>query len=99
GSAWARIDSAPPVSPQEPLVATGDGLLFFDGWNLDHQVKAWVWDGSAWRRVEGESPPPRRNTAMVYDSVRRRVLLYSGETDTALLDDFWEFDGTKWSRR
>lgn len=36
---------------------------------------------------------------MVYDSVRRRVLLYSGETDNALLDDLWEFDGRKWVRR
>jgi hypothetical protein len=99
GSTWARVDSAPPVSPQEPIVATDTGLLFFDGWNPEHRVNAWNWDGVAWKRIEGVLPPPRRNAALVYDSARRVVLLYSGETDRELLDDLWEFDGNKWTRR
>jgi hypothetical protein len=98
GSVWARRDSAPPLIPQSPVVATDDGVLFFDGWNKDHEVKVWSWDGASWRREAG-TPPPRRGTAMLYDPVRRRVLLLGGETDHDLLGDLWEFDGKSWVRK
>ena len=63
---------------------------------LDSQT--WEFDGT-WRlRLTDNAPPPRELHKMAYDSVRRRIVLYGGQTDTtsgvpAILGDQWEFDG------
>ena len=43
-------------------------------WHRD----TWLWNGRAWRRVEGPNPGDRVHHAMAYDSARRRVVLHGG---------------------
>src|SRR5262245_26789082 len=46
------------------------------------------------------APGPRINHAMVYDSVRGRVVLFGGiaRDNTSEYGDTWEWDGFRWER-
>lgn len=62
----------------------------------------WEWDGEAktWtkRTVTGGSPPGRYDHAMVYDTVRNRIVLFGGrDLSGTPLNDTWEWDGTTWT--
>lgn len=62
------------------------------------------WDGTNWATVSFVStspfPPARFGHAMVYDSVRQRVILFGGWDAVTgdPYDDTWEFDGTNWAQ-
>ena len=57
---------------------------------------SWVWTGG-WAPVSGAPTPARRRSAMAYDSVRSRLVLFGGGTSTdGYLNDTWEWDGVKW---
>jgi hypothetical protein len=44
-------------------------------------------------------PPARSNHAMVYDSVRKRVVLFGGyHVYTGFFNDIWEWDGSAWTQ-
>jgi hypothetical protein len=73
-----------------------------DGSVADPDVRADL--GSyAWREVATSSgPSPRVDHAMAYDSKRGVVVLYGGSSCTngsceTILDDLWEWDGTRWT--
>ena len=86
-------------------------LLVFGGrvgpWDVPEpdQVMGDLWeltlDGSAaWRAITAPSAPsPRFGHAMVYDPVRDRVVVCSGEGSDSLLSDAWAFDAAEetWS--
>jgi len=61
----------------------------------------WTWDGKAWTRIATEGPPARIQFAMGYDSSRDRVVLFGGVNNKPqrILDDLWEFDGTRWVQK
>lgn len=70
----------------------------------------WEWDGTAWQETCGETSgtpcalPGLRGASMVYDPVRKRIVLYGGEGDRVgddanLIDRVWEYDGVSWSKR
>jgi hypothetical protein len=56
----------------------------------------WILDGSGWRQVPGEGPPPRSTHQMVYDSRRQRLVVFGGASGSEVLGDTWEFDGARW---
>ncbi len=70
----------------------------------------WRWTGKAWevaQAANSSSPAPlsRREHAMAYDPVRRRVVLFGGnrpidnnQFNVERLDDTWEWDGAGWSQ-
>ncbi len=60
-------------------------------------VTAEVWEriGSSWTKRTAGTPPPRRNAALAYDSVRGRVVL-AGGTGLGVFNDVWEWDGSRW---
>jgi hypothetical protein len=59
----------------------------------------WTWDGSTWsKRSPATSPAPRTAAAMVYDSARQQVVLYSGNGQDAL-NDLWTWDGATWQQQ
>jgi hypothetical protein len=58
----------------------------------------WILDGSGWRQVPGEGPPPRSTHQMVYDSRRQRLVVFGGASGSEVLGDTWEFDGARWHR-
>ncbi|MDB4980834.1 MAG: uncharacterized protein JWM82_1586 [Myxococcales bacterium] len=62
----------------------------------------WEWDGSTWtdRTPAGTKPAARWNHTAAYDSVRKKLVVYGGNTGTGLasagtyVDETWEWDGT-----
>lgn len=64
----------------------------------------WTWDGLRWSMVSGTPQPPLRGGhRMVYDSVRKRIVMHGGrrltnDPMTSLLDT-WEWDGATWRER
>lgn len=57
----------------------------------------WEWNGTSWTKVCGSgvigctNPPARSGHNMIYDSVRKRSVLFGGG-----YDDVWEWDGASW---
>jgi hypothetical protein len=58
----------------------------------------WVYDGQQWREIAVTGPSPRSIHAMVYDSRRRKVVLFGGVAEGRTLGDTWEWDGKGWAR-
>ena len=44
-------------------------------------------------------PPPRANSALVYDPVSKKVVLFGGDQLNQLVADTWVFDGTTWEQK
>ena len=61
----------------------------------------WEFDNTNWiRHPTTHAPSPRGRHAMVFDSVRRRYVLFGGLGATlTALGDTWEFDGVDWIQR
>jgi hypothetical protein len=61
-----------------------------------------------WVLIATDGPPSRASAAMCYDSDRRVMVLFGGNTEQLVngypgaggyLGDTWEFDGTNWTQR
>jgi hypothetical protein len=53
--------------------------------------------GFLWSQRQNMGPAARCGHAMAYDGSRERTLLFGGETsDSTLLNDTWDWDGTLW---
>jgi hypothetical protein len=65
----------------------------------DH-VQLWEWTGRQWRQLDtAPGPPARTLEGAVYDTRRRRIVLYGGLGKRGLEDprgDTWEWDGRRW---
>lgn len=61
------------------------------------QDVTWEWDRSSWKKFSGRGPAGRQGFVMVYDSKRKKTVLFGGSDGSGKrLSDVWEFDGTKW---
>ncbi len=63
--------------------------------------ETWEWDGVAWTLMSTPiAPSARSDHSLVYDPVRRRVVLFGGATVGALVGtETWEWDGGVWTAR
>jgi hypothetical protein len=67
--------------------------LFNDTWELDStNINALTWT-----TVNLYDPQARNGHAMAYDSLRRRTVLFGGET-ASMMQDTWEWDGITWTK-
>jgi hypothetical protein len=62
----------------------------------------WEFDGETWTEVtpanEDDSPSPRRDHVMVYDSRLKKTLLFGGrDASPDGSNDLWAWDGEKWT--
>lgn len=107
GGAWHAVEaSASPAARTDAAMvydeARASVLLFGGAEILPPASRAaaddtWTWDGLEWHEQHPESAPhERRNTAMAYDGVRHRTVLFGGITGSLLLSDTWEWDGVNW---
>ncbi len=71
----------------------GVGTLFADTLHYDPQSMQFSLLQPA------TSPPARWVTAMAFDSVRRRVVLFGGDGGAGTLNDTWEWDGSTWTQQ
>ena len=107
GTRWRLVAAAgrSTPTPRAESVMTYDSardrLVLYGGYTvgLDGRSRrfgdTWEWDGRAWREVTREGPAGRSGSAMVFNPVRRRSLLFGGSTGTAT-DEAWEWDGNRW---
>ncbi len=108
GTEWTLRAVAGPTSPApraESAMAydpVRDRLVLFGGYTVGPDGRTrrfgdtWEWDGRDWREITRDGPAERSGSAMVFDPVRRRVLLFGGSTGTAT-DEAWEWDGSQWA--
>lgn len=52
--------------------------------------------GPTWSQIANQGPFGRHNLAMCYDSLRGRIVMYGGNTNTQIFADTWEWDGSLW---
>jgi Galactose oxidase, central domain len=61
----------------------------------------WLWDGSNWSQSSpAASPTARSQSAVAYDSVRQRLILFGGANGgsaSSTLADTWAWDGSNWT--
>jgi len=56
-----------------------------------------TWDGREWSRLSpATAPSPRFDHAMVWDSLRRRIVMFGG-LGVQYFGDTWSWDGVDWS--
>lgn len=109
GSTWTEgYPSQSPSSRCSPGLAYDAArreVVMFGGLfgDLPEDFGTWMWNGRAWRRDAGPTPPWRHVMAMAYDGARRQVLLHGGaepcfEWDCPL-GDTWTWSGATWTER
>ncbi len=109
GLSWTR--RTPPASP----AYTYRGAMTYDEANQQVMLfggmqsvipggavvnTTWIWDGHTWaQRSPSASPSPRDSHLMVYDSIRKRSVLFGGRLPSTpnYANDTWEWDGTTWT--
>jgi hypothetical protein len=102
-SSWSLASTGPgPSYFLSPIAfdATNNQAVGQYYWNADNPLdaKSWTYTGSGWNPL-GAATPARYYPAMSYDSVRRRVTLYSccrNSGPGSYRTDTHAFDGTGW---
>jgi hypothetical protein len=96
---WKTVSELPGIKVAEAgfvydeyrdrLVVFGCGMVNED---------TWEWDGKSWSRFNGAGPEGRSAFAMVYDSKRKKTVLYGGSNKGQKYLDTWEYDATGWKK-
>ncbi len=95
GTTWNKASSAllPPARAIHTMVyhEARQSLLIFGGKNISGNLTdTWEWNGTTWIQHTPAHAPANPHGAMAYDSLRQRVIYFSGQSET------WEWDGTDW---
>jgi cysteine-rich repeat protein len=99
GSTYSYIEFAYDAIRKQVVLFGGYG--FVNGTVTDDYNVTWVRSGTSWAQPPAFSePPPRLRSAAAYDPIRRRVVIFGGQTNLnqTAIGDTWEWDGTKWSQ-
>ena len=106
--AWEQVDDGL-GNRYEPALAfdSARGIVVeFGGYRdgIPFRADTYEWNGTSWsKRVTAHAPAARRGAKMVFDTVRKRVLLFGGEgvvgNNWGEFDDTWEYDGIDWLQR
>ena len=108
GASWSEtFEPAIPSARAASAIATDpvhhDVIMFGGGFVGPSGVAllgdTWLWDGTRWQlQHAGASPPSRWRSAMVFDPVRQRTVLFGGAASSSeFFDDTWEWSGTAWT--
>ncbi len=105
---WQKVGSSTTPDPRYLQAAAFDetraAVVMFGGTNADPNTgtttpnrETWEWSPTTgkWtnRTVAGSGPEARSGAAMVYDSVRAKLVLFGGRSGSGLnFEDTWEWD-------
>lgn len=112
GRGWTLLATLGPPGRTFPAMASGEGAVYLFGGNSvlfgDSTPSLllsdlWRWRGNGWERIEVSGPSARAESAMAWDPLRRRLVLFGGyrygsEGRIEALGDTWEYFGAKWTR-
>ena len=84
--------------------ASEDSIILFGGATpVDSSKKrtelndTWQWNGVRWvQRFPANSPSGRSSFAMVYDSLRQRIVIFGGTRGTTALAETWAYQNGNW---
>jgi hypothetical protein len=108
GRTWTQIMFENGPSPRHSAGATYDSkrhlVIVFGGMSPNGMLgDLWSWNGSAWNKLADAAPggpDPRAMGYLAYDTTRDRVVLFGGRKAWPNdLNDTWEWDGSRWSRK
>ena len=102
-AAWANLEptgDVPPARATHAMAYDSDGgkVILFGGDNRRESLyrDTWAYDPAAntWTELDpaGKVPSAREASAMVYDSVNGKVILFGGEGSRDQLNDLWAYD-------
>jgi hypothetical protein len=106
GVSWSQRTLANTPAPRSEMAMVFDSTLgktvLFGGYDLDTDTiygDTWFFDGQDWLLVPtpGVAPTARYRPAAVYDSTRKRTVLYGGFDGTNVVRDTFEFNGDTWA--
>lgn len=105
GVTWLQVTTAHSPPPREDMVLAFDAPLnrtvLFGGYDSDTDTllgDTWEYDGIDWQEITAtDSPSPRFRAANVYDSVRKRIVVYGGYAANGLQTDTYEYNGSSWT--
>jgi hypothetical protein len=105
---WHNVSHAGPALANGPLIIGTNPFAMTDDAArgvllvLGSQGDTWAWDGRAWAVLNPTSAPQARfGAAMVYDPLRKQVVLFGGSVKSpswTVLGDAWIWDGTTWGQ-
>jgi hypothetical protein len=73
--------------------------VLFGGRALFPSDETWEHDGTGWQPVvTSPRPPARYGNGLVFDTRRKRAVLFGGTNGNSLLGDTWEYYGLVWSQ-
>ena len=97
---WQRVPAMVPLyGARFAYDSSRDRIMLFGGELASGDISSdlWEWNGFAWAlRSSAVQPPPRWSHAMVFDTGRRRLVLFGGSGKQQTLADTWEWDGSNW---
>jgi len=101
--AYAQVELLP-CPRNQPVTAyhVKENKMFLFGGYCSVEKKRlndfWQFDGASWKRIETDTTPEARSGhAMIYDSIKNRLLVFGGKNENGdLLNDLWSWDGTNW---
>jgi hypothetical protein len=110
GTQWAQVSISGPEpryghalaydANKRRVVLFGGKSYVADPTEDVYYSDTWTWDGSSWTKMPTSGPSARYAHAMAYDSSRKVVVLYGGETwSYGISGAVWEWNGTSWSKR
>jgi len=104
GRNWMQIKVAGPPPRSEAVMAFDKARsrsVLFGGHSRSDKGRNWLgdtweWDGTKWMQMNVAGPSPRNGAAAVYDSLRKKIVLFGGSTQTGVSGETWEWDGREW---
>ncbi len=109
GRQWAKLAPVhlPPIRREHAMaydVARGRTVMF-GGWKQpppptpgEYLADTCTWDGQDWScDSKGLGPTARAGHAMAFDPLRKRTVLFGGETGVGYSNELWEWDGAVWN--
>ena len=97
---WEAGKEFPSTSKQsiQAITAYGNGgIIYFDGDDIkdNNPLTAWLSNGK-WEKQNLSGPAPRIGHALVWDPVKKVVLLFGGFDRKNFFNDIWIWENEKW---
>lgn len=105
GVTWSQVATAHTPPPREDMALAFDAALnrtvLFGGYDANTDTlygDTWEYDGLDWRQVTTtSSPSPRFRMSSIYDTTRKRVLVYGGFDGINVSTATFEYAGGAWN--